>query len=319
MNNPEITQEKVQNNEKYRNKVQSIEFQNKPQNNEESPDKVQSSGEFQKVSYQDMFSRVKGKGEGAFIPFVVACDPDFETSLDIVRTYVDNGADALEIGFPFSDPVADGPTVQAADIRSLKSGTTTSKCFEFIRRVRKFTSIPIGLLVYYNLIYKMGVDEFYKNARDNGVNGVLSADLPPEESDEAVEAALKYGVDPIFMVAQTTSAQRLKKITEICRGFLYVVAVMGVTGARSQIESNTVNLISRVKEHSNLPIAVGFGISKPEHLRNVLDAGSDGAIVASALLDIISENLDDKRIMLTKMGNFAKELKEATVKNSSTK
>lgn len=287
------------------------------QNNEEPQDNVQSSGEFQKVSYQEMFSRVKMNGEGAFIPFVVACDPDFETSLEIVRTYVDNGADALEIGFPFSDPVADGLTVQAADIRSLKSGTTTRKCFEFIHRVREFTSIPIGLLVYYNLIYKMGVDDFYRNARDSGVNGVLSADLPPEESDESVEAARKYGIDPIFMVAQTTSTQRLKKIAEICRGFLYVVAVMGVTGARSKLESNTVELISRVKEHSNLPIAVGFGISRPEHVKNVLDAGSDGAIVASALLDIISENLDDKEIMLTRMGKFTEELKEVTVKNSS--
>ena len=115
-------------------------------------------------SYSDMFHELKNKGEGAFIPFAVAGDPDFDSSIEIVKKYVDNGADALEIGFPFSDPVADGPSVQAADIRALNSGMTTEKCFEFIRRIRKFTDIPIGLLVYYNLIYKMGIEEFYKNA-----------------------------------------------------------------------------------------------------------------------------------------------------------
>lgn len=270
------------------------------------------------VSYQEMFNRVKEEGEGAFIPFVVAGDPDFETSLEIVKTYVDNGADALEIGFPFSDPVADGPTVQDADLRALNSGMTTKRGFEFIKRIREFSSIPIGLLVYYNLIYKMGVDKFYKNAKESGVNGVLSADLPPEEAETAVTSARKHDIDQIFMVAQTTSNERLQSISKMCSGFLYVVAVMGITGARTNLESSTVELISRVKEHSNLPIAVGFGISKPEHVRSVIDAGSDGAIVASALLNIISHNLQDKEIMLKEMGAFAQELKEGT-KNIDSK
>lgn len=270
------------------------------------------------VSYQEMFNRVKEEGEGAFIPFVVAGDPDFETSLEIVKTYVDNGADALEIGFPFSDPVADGPTVQDADLRALNSGMTTKRGFEFIKRIREFSSIPIGLLVYYNLIYKMGVDKFYKNAKESGVNGILSADLPPEEAETAVTSARKHDIDQIFMVAQTTSNERLQSISKMCSGFLYVVAVMGITGARTNLESSTVELISRVKEHSNLPLAVGFGISKPEHVRSVIDAGSDGAIVASALLNIISHNLQDKEIMLKEMGAFAQELKEGT-KNIDSK
>lgn len=270
------------------------------------------------VTYNEMFNRVKEESEGAFIPFVVAGDPDFETSLEIVKTYVDNGADALEIGFPFSDPVADGPTVQDADLRALNSGMTTKRGFEFIKRIREFSSIPIGLLVYYNLIYKMGVDEFYKNAKESGVNGVLSADLPPEEAETAVRSASKHDVDQIFMVAQTTSNERLQSISKMCSGFLYVVAVMGITGARTNLESSTVELISRVKEHSNLPLAVGFGISKPEHVRSVIDAGSDGAIVASALLNIISHNLQDKEIMLKEMGAFAQELKEGT-KNIDSK
>ena len=168
-------------------------------------------------------------------------------SLEIVRQYVDNGADALEIGFPFSDPVADGPSVQAADLRSLNSGMTIEKCFEFIKKIREFTSIPIGILVYYNLIYKMGLEEFYRKSSESGVNGILAADLPPEEAEDAVIIARKNNIDQIFMVAQTTSNERLKKIVEMCSGFLYVVAVMGVTGARSDIQQSTVELIKRVR------------------------------------------------------------------------
>lgn len=267
-------------------------------------------------TYQEMFSQVRNKGEGAFIPFIVAGDPDFETSLEIVKTYVDNGADALEIGFPFSDPVADGPTVQEADLRALNSGMTTKKGFKFIKKVREFTSLPIGILTYYNLIYKMGIEEFYRNASQSGVNGVLSADLPPEEAEKAVKAARKFGIDPIFMTAQTTSNERLKMVNEMCGGFLYVVAVMGVTGARSQLQSDTVQLISRVKDHSELPQVVGFGISRPEHVEEVINAGSDGVIVASALLELISQNLYDKEDMLRKISSFTRELKEATKRKS---
>jgi len=263
-------------------------------------------------SYQEMFRRVKKQGEGAFIPFIVAGDPDFETSLEIVRKFKGNGADALEIGFAFSDPVADGPTVQEADTRALKTGMTTKSGFEFIKKIREFTSIPIGILVYYNLIYKMGIDEFYKNAAESGVNGILSADLPPEEAEPAVASARKYQIDQIFMVAQTTSNERLQVINKLCSGFLYVVAVMGVTGARSKLKQSTVKLVERVNGHSDLPIAVGFGISKPEHVKEVVDAGSDGAIVASALLNIISDNLQDKELMLARIAEFSKELKNAT-------
>jgi tryptophan synthase alpha chain len=314
MNNHETITTKSQNTET--KKIISNETQNSI--NQKKFYKAQNSDSYQsfeKESYQEMFSRAKKMGEGAFIPFVVAGDPDFETALDIVRTYVDNGADALEIGFPFSDPVADGPTVQAADLRSLKSGMTTKRGFEFIRRIREFTSIPIGILAYYNLIYKMGVDSFYKNASKSGVNGVLAADLPPEEAETAIAASQEYGIDQIFMVAQTTSRERLEKITEICRGFLYVVAVMGVTGARSRLESDTVELVRRVKEHTSIPIAVGFGISRPEHVKDVVNARSDGAIVASALLNIVAENLDDKDVMLEKIGDLARKLKEATRKD----
>lgn len=266
-------------------------------------------------TYGDMFDQVNAKKEGAFIPFVVAGDPDYETSLEIVKTFVDNGADALEIGFPFSDPVADGPTVQAADIRALKSGMTTERCFQFIQGIREFTSIPIGLLVYYNLIYKMGVDPFYKKANECGVNGVLAADLPPEEANDAVYVANKYGITPIFMVAQNTSQERLLKILKMCSGFLYVVSIMGITGVRKNLNISTISLIKRIKKQSNLPIAVGFGVSNPEHVQEIIKSGSDGVIVASAILDIITENLDNKVLLLQKIGKFCRELKKGTTNN----
>ena len=237
-------------------------------------------------TYNEMFKRVKEKNEGAFVPFIVAGDPDFETSLEIVKTFAQNGADALEIGFPFSDPVADGPTVQLADIRALEAGMTVQKGFEFIKKVREFTDIPIGILTYYNLIYKMGLDKYYKTARESGVNAVLAADLPPEEAGDALKASKENGIQQIFMAAQSTSNERLPKITEICSGFLYVVAVMGITGTRSELKNSSVNLIERVKANSNLPICVGFGISKPEHVREVIKSGADGAIVASAILKL---------------------------------
>jgi len=265
-------------------------------------------------SYQEMFLEIKNRGEGAFIPFTVAGDPDFETSIEIVRQYVDNGADALEIGFPFSDPVADGPSVQAADIRSLNEGMTTDKCFEFISKIREFTSVPIGILVYYNLIYKKGLEEFYSKARNAGINGILAADLPPEEAGDVVNMARKYNLDQIFMVAQTTPNERISEIVKMCTGFLYVVAVMGVTGARSDIKRSTVDLIKRVKSHTDLPIAVGFGISKPEHIKDVIQSGSDGAIVASAIINIITQNLDDLDNAKQEIGSFCKELKESTKK-----
>jgi tryptophan synthase alpha chain len=243
---------------------------------------------------------------------LVAGDPDFETSLQIVREFAESGADALEIGFAFSDPVADGPTVQAADIRALDAGMTTRKGFEFVRKIREFTSIPLGLLVYYNLVYNLGIDEFYQNARESGVSGILIADLPPEEAQDAFNASKRYDINQIFMVAHTTSNDRLQKIAEMCSGFLYVVAIMGVTGARSDLKSNTVELIKRVKQHSSLPLSVGFGISSPEQVHKVITAGADGAIVASALLDIITANLQDKETMKKNIGEFCRELKDAT-------
>lgn len=259
-------------------------------------------------SYHDMFKRTKEKNKGAFIPFIVAGDPDFETSLNTVKMMVEGGADALEIGLPFSDPIADGPTVQSADIRALNSGMNTDKCFKFIEKIREFTQMPIGLLVYYNLIYKMGVNEFYRKAKKSGVTGILAADLPPEEAVDVVKVANDNSIDQIFLAAQTTSNQRLNRIVDLCSGFLYVVSVMGVTGARSQVKASTVDLVERMRDHTELPICVGFGISKPEHLSEVINAGADGAIVGSALIDVMMKDNGNVR-------EYCQIMKEASKKS----
>jgi len=273
-----------------------------------NPRKIQNS-----QSYHEMFNELKRKNEGAFVPFIVAGDPDFETSIKIVKKFVDSGADALEIGFPFSDPVADGPSVQAADLRSLKSGMTTDRCFEFISKIREFTTIPIGLLIYYNLIYTRGIENFYKNASELGVTGILAADLPPEEAETAVKMAEKYNINQIFMVAQTTGNERIDKIVKLGSGFLYVVAVMGVTGARSDINTSTVELIKRVKSRTDLPLIVGFGISKPEHVKDVIKYGSDGAIVASAIINITTKNINNMDKAVEEIGEFCSDLKTSTM------
>ena len=254
-----------------------------------------------KKEYADIFEKSKKSEEGIFIPFLVAGDPNYDTSLEIAKLLVDNGADALEIGFPFSDPVADGASVQNADMRAFKSGMNIEKCFKFLKEVREYTDKPIGLLLYYNLVYKYGINDFYERLRNMGVNAVLIADLPPEESEDVMKAANLYDIEQIFIVSQATNNERLKEITKKVGGFIYIASVMGTTGARTEIESNTTELIKRIKKHTTIPTCVGFGISKPEHVKEVLDAGSDGAIVGSALINIIADNLDNTNEMFSKI------------------
>lgn len=265
-----------------------------------------------KLSYSEIFKKSKENNEGVFIPFIVAGDPDYDTSLKIAKNLVDNGADALEIGFPFSDPVADGPSVQNADLRAFDSGMTIEKCFKFIKELREYTDKPFGLLLYYNIVYKHGIDEFYKKLKESGVNAVLIADLPPEEADDVIKAANKNSLEQIFIVSQATDNERLKNITKIVGGFIYIASVMGTTGARNKVEHNTTELIKRIREHTEIPLCVGFGISKPEHVKEVLNAGADGAIVGSALINIIADNLENHDVMFAEISDYIQIMKEAT-------
>ena len=247
------------------------------------------------------------------MPFVVAGDPNYKISLEIVKTVINAGADILEIGFTFSEPIADGPTIQAAGVRALKSGVNTDKNFNFIKQIRRFNNkIPIGLLIYANLIYQRGIEKFYRDAHDAGVDSVLVADLPIEEADSYIKAAKRNNVNTVFIVSPLTSNERLKKITKKVRGFVYVVSRLGVTGARADMQEDTLKLLRRIRPRTKLPLCVGFGVSKPEHVKAVCKAGANGAIVGSAIVKIIEQNLKNRKLMLKKIENYLKLMKEGT-------
>lgn len=264
--------------------------------------------------YKKTFNQLKKKKEKAFIPFTVIGDPDYRTSLEIVKAMVNGGADILELGFPFSDPIADGPIIQAADVRALKKGINTDICFKFIKDVRKFTDIPIGLLIYSNLIYQRGIEKFYKDAKLAGVDSILTADVPSEESMPYVKAARKAKIDTVSIVTELTTNKRLKNIVGKTSGFVYVVARLGVTGARKELGEATLATLRRIRPLTKLPLCVGFGISKPEHAKAVIKARADGVIVGSYIVKIIENNLKNKKSMLKKIENYVRLMKKATSK-----
>jgi tryptophan synthase alpha chain len=252
------------------------------------------------------------KGKTAFIGFAVAGDPDTETSVGIAKALIDGGTDILEFGVPFSDPVADGPTIQRADDRALAAGTTPDTIFAIVREVRAYSEVPIVFLTYYNTIYRRGIDRFYREAHEAGVDGILVADMPVEESDEVVAVAQKYGIDPVFLVTQTTTGERMDTIVSRARGYLYLVSVLGVTGVRRTVSPEALELLARVRIHTNLPLALGFGISTPEHAAICRKAGADGVIVGSAIVDIVEKNLGNPAVMEKNLRVYVAEMKKAT-------
>ncbi len=251
------------------------------------------------------------KGKTAFIGFTVAGDPDKETSVRIAKALIDGGTDILEFGVPFSDPVADGPTIQRADDRALAAGTTPDTIFAIVRDVRAYSEVPIVFLTYYNTIYRRGIDRFYREAHEAGVDGILVADMPVEESEEVVEIAQKYGIDPIFLITQTTSDERMDTIVRHARGYLYLVSVLGVTGARKTVAPEALALLHRVRTHTDLPLAIGFGISTPDHVKTCQDAGADGVIVGSAIVDIVEKNLGNPVAMENAIRQYVAGMKNA--------
>ena len=254
----------------------------------------------------------KKPGTPAFIGFTVAGDPDEETSLRIAKVLIDGGTDILELGIPFSDPVADGPTIQRADDRAIAAGTTPDTIFRLVKTIRAYSDIPIVLLTYYNIVYRRGIERFYREARETGVDGVLIADMPVEESEEVTGIAARYGIDPIFLIAQTTDESRIEKIAARARGYLYLVSVLGVTGVRDQVSSGAIDLLHRVRRHTDLPLALGFGISAPDHAATCVAAGADGVIVGSAIVGIIEQNLDSPQVMEQKLRDYVMMMKRAT-------
>lgn len=231
------------------------------------------------MKYLEVFARGK-----ALIPFTPLGYPNQAQSISLIKDMVHSGASALELGFPFSDPIADGPVIQQANDEALQNGMTTERCFEMIQEIRPFTSLPLGLLVYYNLIFQKGIDAFYQRCQQEGVTSVLVADLPLEESEEVVQCAKHHGVDTVFIVTELTSPERLAKILERTTGFIYVTSHFGVTGMQRSVPKSTLEFVRRLKRQTDLPVCVGFGLSTPEHVRQVYEAGADGAICGSAII-----------------------------------
>ncbi len=261
-------------------------------------------------SYRDVFSELGQQKRAALIPFFVVGDPDFDTSLALVKAAVDAGADVLELGIPFSDPIADGPTIQKADIRAARSGMNDERALDFIREVKQYQDIPIGLLMYYNLICHYGTERFFQDFHAAGVNSVLVADMSIDDADEVLAPSRAAGLDSVFMVTPNTAAERMQRIAEKTTGFIYTVSVLGVTGSRDTLSVAVEGLVGQLKSLTEVPVCVGFGISTPEHARAVADAGADGIIIGSKLVGMIEANLSDRGKMVAEVSAFLAEVKK---------
>lgn len=238
------------------------------------------------------FADLKREGRAAFVTFVMCGDPDIETSLAIIKALPSAGADIIEIGMPFTDPMADGPSIQAAGLRALKAGTTLTKTLDVVRRFREGDkATPIVLMGYYNPIYIYGVERFLKDAKAMGVDGLIIVDLPPEEDDELCIPALKAGLNFIRLATPTTDDKRLPAVLANTSGFVYYVSITGITGAASADSGKVSAAVSRIKRHTQLPVCVGFGIRTPESARAIA-SHADGVVVGTALIDAIGGSLD---------------------------
>ncbi|MCL9775903.1 tryptophan synthase subunit alpha [Vibrio methylphosphonaticus] len=263
--------------------------------------------------YQDMFRRLAEKKQGAFVPFVTIGDPNPELSLQIMETLVDAGADALELGMPFSDPQADGPTIQGANIRALEAKTTPPICFDLIAKIRsKYPELPIGLLMYANLVYSKGVDAFYQQCAEVGVDSVLIADVPTNESNEFVAAAHKHGVHPIFIAPPTATEETIKQVAELGGGYTYLLSRAGVTGTETKANMPMTTQLDKLIKHNAPPSLLGFGISEPQQVKDALSAGAAGAISGSAVVKTIERNLENPTQMLAELSEFVASMKAAT-------
>ena len=240
----------------------------------------------------------------AFIAFLTAGDPDFETSVKNFKAVAEAGADLIEIGIPFSDPIAEGPVIQEADIRALEAGMTTDKVFDLLKEVRKDVDIPIVFMTYANPVFHYGADRFFKNASEAGADGIIIPDCPFEERHEFDEVAAKYGMDFISMIAPT-SEDRIKEIASQAKGFIYVVSSLGVTGVRSEIKTDLESIVKLIKEATDTPAAIGFGISTPEQAAKMSKV-ADGVIVGSAMVRIVaSEGVNAPE----KLAEYVREMK----------
>ncbi len=263
--------------------------------------------------YQQMFNRLATERRGAFVPFVTLGDPTPQLSFDIIKTLIDAGADALELGIPFSDPIADGPTIQGANIRALAAGVTPAISFDIIRKIRAYNAdIPIGLLLYSNLVMARGIDNFYQQAASAGVDSVLIADVPLHESKPFRQSALQHGIAPIYIVPPNVDDDDLRQIASYGRGYTYLLSRAGVTGAETVAAMPTSELISRIRRYNPAPPLLGFGISTPEHVKDAIHSGAAGAISGSAIVKLIEQYQSEPASLLAQLKQFVSGMKAAT-------
>lgn len=251
------------------------------------------------------------KNGKTFIPFITCGDPDLETTADAVRAMAKNGADIIELGIPFSDPTAEGPVIQGANIRALANGVTTDKVFSLVKELRKDVSIPFVFMTYANVVFSYGAERFMSMCSQTGVDGIILPDLPFEEKDEFSETAKKYGIDLISLIAPT-SKDRITMIAKEAEGFIYIVSSLGVTGVRSEINTNISNIVKIIRENTDVPCAVGFGIHSPDQAKT-MSAVSDGVIVGSAIIKLLEKHHKDA---VPYIAAFVKEMKDAVSENN---
>lgn len=223
----------------------------------------------------------------AFIAFVTCGNPDLETTAKVVRAAVENGADLIELGIPFSDPTAEGPVIQGANLRALRGGITTDKIFAFVKELRRDVKVPMVFMTYANVVFSYGAEKFISTCRDIGIDGLILPDLPFEEKEEFLPACRQYDVDLISLIAPT-SENRISMIAREAEGFIYIVSSLGVTGTRNEIRTDLSSIVKVVRENTKVPCAIGFGISTPEQAKKMADI-SDGAIVGSAIVKLIEK------------------------------
>lgn len=245
----------------------------------------------------------KGK---AFIPFITCGDPDLETTAVAVRAAAANGADLIELGIPFSDPTAEGPVIQGANLRALKGGVTTDKIFAFVKELRQDVKLPMVFMTYANVVFSYGAEKFISTCKEIEIDGLILPDLPYEEKEEFLPVCHKYGVDLISLIAPT-SENRIAMIAKEAEGFLYIVSSLGVTGTRSEIKTDLASIVKVVRQNTSIPCAIGFGISTPEQARKMADI-ANGAIVGSAIIKLLEKYGKNAPGYI---GEYVKEMKAA--------
>lgn len=261
---------------------------------------------------KEKFTELESKNEKALVSYIMAGFPNEKSTLSAVRGLIKGGADIIELGFPFSDPLADGPVIQNASTVSLEKGTEIAKFFNLVKKIRKETDIPLVLMTYTNILYHKGYAKFVTEAKDAGIDGFILPDMSIEESEEYLNAA-KDKTDTIFLISPNTEKARIQKISKATSGFLYLVAVFGTTGVKTRIKKYTLDAIRQIKRQTkgDIPIGIGFGVSTPQDVRRYVNAGADAVIVGSAYLELIEKTPQKK--LEAKIASFTKSLKRQTV------